>query len=663
MGLTAERPWPGLASYAEADRSFFFGREAEAVELHRLVRAEPLAVLFSISGLGKTSLLNAGLFPRLRAVGWLPVLVRLDFAQSAPPLAGQVLNAAARSADKSGIVVPQWRENDTLWQAFHRRGQLFWGVTPEPATPVLVLDQFEECFTLGQADHTIRHTTDFLAQLSDLVENRAPPEADAPPSETSGFTAEAVPLRVVLSLREDYLAALEALRNLFSGLHRARLRLLPFTAVQTRKVVECPGSGLLARGAVDAILDTFLPSGADATDSAVDPALLSLFCWQFNEQRLAAGLQHLEADRIVGSRERILRDFYSSAFAGVENSEAVQRWVEESLVDAGGYRASRSWNDALATSGVTASALNMLITRRLLHPFDRPGAPTQLELTHDRLCAVVVERREARRTAEAKVAAEARAATELEKQRIALGRARQTTLGFALLSLLALGALAVAVIAWYRAEAATQQVKIEKERTEQALVLVKNREKAAEEAKQRAVASKNAADELINFMQYDLRDTLGKLGQLRMMEDINARIRRYHEEHPAEAGDAAARDAADRERSVALEQQGDILRDQGRLAEALKAYRDSLEIRESLTKKDPDNTLWQRDLSLSYDNVGNVQSAQGDLAGALKSYRDSLGIREKLAKQDPDNAGWQSDLAVELSKSRPDSPERSRRID
>src|SRR5262249_5049470 len=156
---------------------------------------------------------------------------------------------------------------------------------------------------------------------------------------------------------------------------------------------ECPAAagGLLAPGAADAILDTFLPSGADDTNAAVDPALLSLFCWQFNEQRLAAGLQHLEADRIATSRDRILRDFYSNAFDGVENFETVQRWVEASLVDAAGYRASRSWNDALATSGVTAPALDTLIKRRLVHPFDRPGAPTQLELTHDRLCDVVVE--------------------------------------------------------------------------------------------------------------------------------------------------------------------------------------------------------------------------------------------------------------------------------
>jgi hypothetical protein len=420
ISLTPERPWPGLAAYGEVDAGFFFGRSAESIELHRLVRAEPLAVLFGISGLGKTSLVEAGLFPRLRAAGWLPVPVRLRFASDAPPLATQVLNAAAGAASEAGLTVPQWHKGDTLWQAFHRRGQLFWGAAPEPATPVIVFDQFEECFTLGEGDPTLhQRTAQFLSQLSDLVENRGLSAHNTLPRGDDAFTAEAVPLRVVLSLREDYLAVLEALRNLFSGLRRARLRLLAFTAEQAREVVERPGTHLLAPGAADAILDTFLPPRSDAMDTAADPALLSLFCWQLNEQRLAAGLEHLEADRIAGSRERIMRDFYTSAFAGLENAEAVQRWVEESLVDAGGYRSSRSWSDALAASGVTRSDLERLVKRRVLHPVDRPGAPSHLELTHDRLREVVVESRETRRT-EAVNAAAAKLRRRLRRTRLAL---------------------------------------------------------------------------------------------------------------------------------------------------------------------------------------------------------------------------------------------------
>jgi tetratricopeptide (TPR) repeat protein/uncharacterized membrane protein HdeD (DUF308 family) len=63
-------------------------------------------------------------------------------------------------------------------------------------------------------------------------------------------------------------------------------------------------------------------------------------------------------------------------------------------------------------------------------------------------------------------------------------------------------------------------------------------------------------------------------------------------------------------------------------------------------QSDPSNFGWQRDLSVSYDRVGDVLKDQGDLAGALKSYRDSLAIREQLAKSDPSNAGWQRDLSV-----------------
>ena len=80
-----------------------------------------------------------------------------------------------------------------------------------------------------------------------------------------------------------------------------------------------------------------------------------------------------------------------------------------------------------------------------------------------------------------------------------------------------------------------------------------------------------------------------------------------------------------------------MLMAQGKLEEALKAYRDSLAIRERLAAADPSNTQWQRDLSVSYNRVGDVLKAQGKLEEALKAYRDSLAIIERLAAADPSN--------------------------
>src|SRR5215813_11838988 len=78
--LDPQNPWPGLAAYDEAASNFFHGRDEEARELLRLIQLAPLTVVYGKSGLGKTSLLQAGLFPLLRTEHFLPVYVRLDFS-------------------------------------------------------------------------------------------------------------------------------------------------------------------------------------------------------------------------------------------------------------------------------------------------------------------------------------------------------------------------------------------------------------------------------------------------------------------------------------------------------------------------------------------------------------------------------------------------------
>jgi tetratricopeptide (TPR) repeat protein len=102
---------------------------------------------------------------------------------------------------------------------------------------------------------------------------------------------------------------------------------------------------------------------------------------------------------------------------------------------------------------------------------------------------------------------------------------------------------------------------------------------------------------------------------------------------------------SERDLSISYEKSGDALAAKGALADALKAYRDSLVIVERLAKADPANAGWQRDLSI-YNKVGDVLLAQGMLADALKTYQDGLAIAERLAKADAANAGWQRDLSI-----------------
>ena len=75
--LGPDNPWPGLNQFFEDHDRYFRGRDEEKAELFRLVKSETLTILFGKSGLGKSSLLQAGLFPLLRQAGYLPVYIHI----------------------------------------------------------------------------------------------------------------------------------------------------------------------------------------------------------------------------------------------------------------------------------------------------------------------------------------------------------------------------------------------------------------------------------------------------------------------------------------------------------------------------------------------------------------------------------------------------------
>ncbi len=100
--VDARNPWLGLASFTEETREYFHGRDEEIAELARRVQRKLLTVLFGQSGLGKTSILRAGLVPRLRGQGYCPVYVRIDYGRDAPEPAEQIKRAIAQTARRSG---------------------------------------------------------------------------------------------------------------------------------------------------------------------------------------------------------------------------------------------------------------------------------------------------------------------------------------------------------------------------------------------------------------------------------------------------------------------------------------------------------------------------------------------------------------------------------
>ena len=143
VAVDAENPWPGLSPFDEEAEGFFCGRDGEAAELLRLVWQAPLSLLFGRSGLGKTSLLRAGLFPRLRHQDVLPVYVRLEVRDRSLPLIEQATSALRVELAKHGVDAPHFRSGQSLWEYLHGR-EAWWTRRNQPLVPFLVFDQFEE---------------------------------------------------------------------------------------------------------------------------------------------------------------------------------------------------------------------------------------------------------------------------------------------------------------------------------------------------------------------------------------------------------------------------------------------------------------------------------------------------------------------------------------
>jgi AAA+ ATPase superfamily predicted ATPase len=168
-------PWLGLASFTEETRAYFFGRDEEVAELARRVQRKLLTVLFGQSGLGKTSILRAGLVPRLRSQGYCPIYVRIDYGKDSPQPAEQIKEAISRAArhfgewTQSGVAVA----GESLWEYLHHRDDVLRDEAGKTLIPLLIFDQFEEIFTLAQSDDFGRaRAAKFIEELADLVENR-----------------------------------------------------------------------------------------------------------------------------------------------------------------------------------------------------------------------------------------------------------------------------------------------------------------------------------------------------------------------------------------------------------------------------------------------------------------------------------------------------------
>jgi hypothetical protein len=522
LALDPENPWLGLSSYTEETRAYFQGRDEETAELARRVQRKLLTVLFGQSGLGKTSLLRAGLVPRLRPEGFCPVYVRIDYSRDSPSPAEQIKRAIFRATADAG----HWTrpgsaiEGESLWEFLHHRGDLLRDAAGRTLLPLLIFDQFEEIFTLGQADDAGRlRAKTFLNDLADLVENRPPAELEArlerDECNAEHFDFARAEYRILIALREDYLAHLESLKDRMPSVTQNRMRLARMTGAQALSAVLGPGGKLVTREVAESIV-RFVAGGSELANAEVEPSLLSLVCRELNTVRIAKGQAEISAGLLAGSRDTILAEFYERALA--DQPEGVRRVIEDELLTESGHRESLAVErvqKALAAAGASPDALATLVDRRLLRIEERLDV-RRVELTHDVLCGIVRASRDVRHEREARDAAERQLAAQREREeetRRTLVRTRKIAAICATLMVVALAGAAFGWINLHRARLADAE---------------------AQKSRLLAERARGDAEKLVGFLIEDFYEELAPTGRLETMGRLAHLAVSYYDSLPPE---------------------------------------------------------------------------------------------------------------------------------
>jgi Novel STAND NTPase 1 len=412
LTLSAERPWPGMRPYREQDAAFFFGRDDEATDLQARVERARLTLLYGRGGLGKSSLLRAGLAPRLATLGYLFVYLRpralIDGSRDPVAEAKAAIEQAAHNA---GVEATAGFDAPSLWELFHRDSFGLWDKSNRLVVPVLAFDQFEEIFQIIDDDPgAAPRVGQLLEGIAELVENRLPRRlaaAELPDDAEHRFDVNVTHYRVVLSFREDYLPHVRKLRTIVPAVIENHVRLEPLTGRQALEVVERAGGPLIDASAAEALVRSVgRPAGllqrlldpeaaADGEDAQaisaleVEPAVLSVVCFYLNAERQRQGQSTIDVGLVkLKKPEDIFDEYYRAAMAGV--SAKVRHFVESRLVTEGGERVLYPMKAIDAGEPEVARAMSTLLDQGILRKEWFAGEQ-RLEISHDLLLRPIRE--------------------------------------------------------------------------------------------------------------------------------------------------------------------------------------------------------------------------------------------------------------------------------
>lgn len=650
---TTRGRYPGSRPFndTEEDQSRFFGRDAEGEQLYLRVLSVSLLVQFAASGLGKTSLLLASLFPRLRQKSFLPVMVRLNASEES--LVDAVIRSFEEACKSQGLKLPELQKGG-LWELLStalvwRDGMLL--------TPVLVFDQFEEVFTL----HSKAFRDELAEELGALTAGVPPDRLGLQQAGLAGRFGARPDVKIVISLREDFVGALEEFSLAIPHLFRERLRLEALSERAARDAITKPAQ-LDAKECEEpfwAPRFEFEPAAIEENlaylkgkSGVIEPFTLQLLC------RHAEAIAHDKSERgqgpirlaladFAGARTfgSVLKNFYLDALdklpAAVRGR--AEELCEHGFLDREGRRLPLEEGQINDQFGIDAQTLESLVQARVIRREQRLES-IFYEITHDRLAESIFASRR-NKVPKAELEQRQREQEQLRNEKQQRHKLQSLVHGLAAVSLVLGVVLGVAV--WFYFAARSAQVDAQNHQAEalqqkavaegeQAAAL--RAEADAKKAKTEAEKQRTTAEELLGFM-------LGEkfLGEIR---DAGRTSTLEKVRHQSEGETNEAEGTAALVRGLALRNAGDIERNKGNLQDSLKYFSKAL----AAIRASPDTPDKEPEIARTLDRLGDASSDSAQYGEALKNYQAEVEAWSRALKTGPPDAADATENCASLAQ-------------
>ena len=462
---TIKNPWLGLQSYREGE--ILYGRDEDIRDLTQSVLNDTDTLLYGKSGIGKSSILNAGVIPAMKRNDFIPIMVRLSHKESHSYLK-QVKYAIEETLlpiphnedgtpielteDKKRIRKEQLSKQivekvpchnaakESFYEYFHRHE--FYDNEKNRVKLLVIFDQFEEIFTLQEEDKTRRN---FFSEIADLLNDVLP--AYLQKETTSETTKQNVidlsnesnfdslfsslefekeediqeyvadnEIHFIFTIREDFLSDFEYYTASIPSLKHNRYGLRPINEEQAAQIIQKPIPNLVDKDVTELIIQKvtgrtdFSLDGIPEID--VDSAVLSLYLNRLYE---ASNGQPFTSKLVEEKGGEIISSFYIDSIKDI--SEESIEYLEDMLLNGNGRRDNITIFDAKYEGGLTDEEIRLLCDeRKVLRQFNYAGE-LRIEFVHDILCPIVKEHKEQREQARF-----------LEKERIKQEREKQAAL-------------------------------------------------------------------------------------------------------------------------------------------------------------------------------------------------------------------------------------------